>query len=151
MWSIWLLKSFLYGSDVETDTHIADDESGATQAQMIRGTSEYNHLYLLDSIEARGVYQYCQRICPKWSCLSTYCGGLDWITRASKNSWALPSFNQIIGTNGALFDVLPYMDRLLDHLEEVKKRYLTSNPTSEHLITAINLAWMKLNVTGRRW
>ena len=37
------------------------------------------------------------------------------------------------------------MDRLLDHLEEVKKQYLASNPMSEHLFTAINLAWMKLN------
>ena len=31
-----VVKVFLYGSDVEADTNIADDESGATQAQMIQ-------------------------------------------------------------------------------------------------------------------
>jgi hypothetical protein len=43
--------------------------------------------------------------------------------------------------NGAIFDVLPSFDYLLQHLEEAKKK-LTGKST---IATCINLAWSKLN------
>jgi len=43
--------------------------------------------------------------------------------------------------NGAIFDVLPSLDFLLQHLEDAKKKY-----TGKSIIaTCVNLAWLKLN------
>jgi hAT family C-terminal dimerisation region len=44
--------------------------------------------------------------------------------------------------NGAICDVLPAMDFLLQHLEEAKKKYVSTKST---LSTCINLAWKKLD------
>ena len=44
--------------------------------------------------------------------------------------------------NGALYDVIPNMEALLNHLEDCKKIYKTSLP---HLATTINLGWMKID------
>ena len=46
--------------------------------------------------------------------------------------------------NGALYDLLPIMDYLLEHLETVKHHYTASNSTP-HLISSIQLPWEKLN------
>lgn len=46
--------------------------------------------------------------------------------------------------NGVLYDLLPTMDYLLEHLESTLKSY-TAEECSEHLLTSINLAWSKLD------
>ena len=43
--------------------------------------------------------------------------------------------------NGAIFDVLPSFDYLLQYLEDAKKKF-TGKST---IVTSINLAWLKLN------
>jgi len=44
--------------------------------------------------------------------------------------------------NGALYDLLPAMDFLLEHLESAKSLYSGS---SAHLVSSIELTWTKLN------
>jgi hypothetical protein len=44
--------------------------------------------------------------------------------------------------NGAIFDVLPSFDFLLQHLEIAKTKFITSRSA---MATCVNLAWMKLN------
>jgi hypothetical protein len=44
--------------------------------------------------------------------------------------------------NGALWDVLPTMDFLLQTLEDAKEQFVTTNPT---FANCVNLAWQKLN------
>ena len=48
-------------------------------------------------------------------------------------------------SNGALYDLLPCMDTLLDHLEDASRKFIASNFASDHLIASIKLAWDKLN------
>ena len=45
--------------------------------------------------------------------------------------------------NGALYDMLPTIDYLLEHLESSKSLFATS--ASLHLMSSIELAWSKLN------
>lgn len=44
--------------------------------------------------------------------------------------------------HGALWDILPAMDGLLDHVETCQTLYTASSP---HLVAYIQLAWTKLN------
>jgi len=46
--------------------------------------------------------------------------------------------------NGALYDLLPTMDYLLEHLETAKSHHTAANSTT-HLISSILLAWQKLD------
>ena len=48
-------------------------------------------------------------------------------------------------TNGALYDLIPCMDTVLDHLEDASRKFIHSNFASKHLTMSIKLAWDKLN------
>ena len=48
-------------------------------------------------------------------------------------------------SNGSLYDLLPCMDTLLEHLENASRKYQFTNPIPQHLLTSIDLAWLKLN------
>jgi hAT family C-terminal dimerisation region len=43
--------------------------------------------------------------------------------------------------NGAIFDILPSFDYLLQHLKDAKKKFTDKLP----IATSVNLAWLKLN------
>ena len=46
--------------------------------------------------------------------------------------------------NGALYDMLPVMDIVLDHLENAKLMH-TASTSPPHMLQSIDLAWQKLN------
>jgi len=60
----------------------------------------------------------------------------------------LESFNRITlelegyHRNGALYDIFPAFDMLLEHIENAKGFYVGSTP---HLLQSLDLAWEKLN------